>query len=77
MVRPGKLRAARDWRGFQSNLLSAETAKDLKANWIDSLLSGAGLAVVYLLLAGWFFRRVFRNALRTGILARYSAENLG
>jgi hypothetical protein len=31
----------------------------------------------YLLLAGWFFKRVFRNALRTGILARYSAENLG
>lgn len=39
-------------------------------------LSG-GLAGAYLLGACWFFQRVFRHAMRTGILARYSAENLG
>jgi hypothetical protein len=27
-------------------------------------------------LACWFFKRVYRNAVRTGILARYSAESL-
>ena len=42
-----------------------------------SLLWGACLSVVYLLLACWFFTRVYRHAVRTGILARYSAESLG
>jgi ABC-2 type transport system permease protein len=37
-------------------------------------LRGAGLAVIYLLLASWLFGRVFRLAVRTGLIARYSAE---
>jgi len=37
---------------------------------------GAGLAVLYLLLACWFFTRVYRHAVRTGLIARYSAETL-
>jgi ABC-2 type transport system permease protein len=41
-----------------------------------ALIRGGGLAVIYVLLACWFFRRVFRHAVRTGILARYSAESL-
>jgi ABC-2 type transport system permease protein len=41
-----------------------------------SLALGLGLAAVYVLLACWFFRRVFRYAVRTGILARYSAESV-
>jgi ABC-2 type transport system permease protein len=41
-----------------------------------SLILGGGLAVMYVLLACWFFKRVFRHAVRTGILARYSAESL-
>jgi ABC-2 type transport system permease protein len=41
-----------------------------------SLLWGLGLAVAYVVLACWFFKRVYRNAVRTGILARYSAESL-
>jgi ABC-2 type transport system permease protein len=41
-----------------------------------SLLWGLGLAVAYVFLACWFFTRVYRNAVRTGILARYSAERL-
>jgi ABC-2 type transport system permease protein len=41
-----------------------------------SLALGLGLAAVYVLLACWFFRRVFRHAVRTGILARYSAESV-
>jgi ABC-2 type transport system permease protein len=37
---------------------------------------GVCLAVLYVLLACWFFFRVYRHAVRTGLLARYSAESL-
>jgi len=40
------------------------------------LLLGACLAVLYILLACWFFARVYRYAVRTGLIARYSAETL-
>ena len=43
---------------------------------LDLLGLGAGLAVVYLLLAAAFFRRVFRQAVRSGLIARYSAESV-
>ena len=32
------------------------------------------LSVLYILLAGWFFARIYRRAIRTGLIARYSAE---
>ncbi|KFA93794.1 ABC transporter permease [Archangium violaceum] len=41
-----------------------------------SLLWGVGLAVLDILLAGWFFTRVYRHAVRTGLIARYSAESV-
>jgi ABC-2 type transport system permease protein len=41
-----------------------------------SLAWGMGLAIACVLLACWFFTRVYRNAVRTGILARYSAESI-
>jgi ABC-2 type transport system permease protein len=34
------------------------------------------LAVVYLVLACWFFASVYRYAVRTGLIVRYSAESL-
>jgi ABC-2 type transport system permease protein len=37
---------------------------------------GICLALVYIVLAGWYFTRVFRYAVRTGLLARYSAESV-
>jgi ABC-2 type transport system permease protein len=40
------------------------------------LVTAFALALVYILLAYWIFSRVFRHALRTGLLARYSAETL-
>ena len=40
------------------------------------LLWGTSLALVYILLACWFFARVYQHALRTGLIARYSAETL-
>ncbi len=43
---------------------------------VSRLLWGAGLAVVYVLLACWFFSFVYRQAVRTGLIARYSAETV-
>ena len=34
------------------------------------------LAAAYLVLACWFFARMYRHAVRTGLIARYSAESL-
>ena len=41
-----------------------------------ALLWSVCLAVAYILLAYWFFARTYRLALRTGLIARYSAESL-
>jgi len=34
------------------------------------------LSVLYILLASWFFSRIHRQAVRNGLLARYSAESV-
>jgi ABC-2 type transport system permease protein len=39
------------------------------------LATGGAIAALDILLAAWFFTRVFRHAIRTGLLARYSAES--
>jgi ABC-2 type transport system permease protein len=39
------------------------------------LLRGSAVALLELLLAGYFYGRVYRQAVRTGLLARYSAES--
>jgi len=41
---------------------------------VSSLAIGGGLALLYVLLACWFFQRTYRHAVRTGLIARYSAE---
>lgn len=41
-----------------------------------ALAIGGGLSVMYVLLAGWTFTRVYRHAVRTGLVARYSAETV-
>jgi len=40
------------------------------------LLWSISLAGAYILAAGWLFTRVHRQAVRTGLIARYSAETL-
>ncbi len=42
-----------------------------------TLLLSACLAGLYILLASWCFTRIHRHAVRTGLLARYSAESTG
>lgn len=43
---------------------------------VMGLATGIALGVLYIGAAIWFFLAVFRHALKTGILARYSAESL-
>ncbi len=40
------------------------------------LFKGGCLSLLYILLACWFFARVYRHAVRTGLIARYSAETI-
>jgi ABC-2 type transport system permease protein len=42
----------------------------------DKLALAGGLAVVYLVLACLLFNAVYRYAIRTGLIARYSAETV-
>lgn len=43
---------------------------------LNDLAVAAALAVMYILLACWFFVRVYKLAVRSGLIARYSAESL-
>jgi ABC-2 type transport system permease protein len=45
------------------------------AKW-SAFLWGASLAVLYILLSSWLFARVYCKAVRTGLIARYSAESV-
>jgi ABC-2 type transport system permease protein len=40
------------------------------------LAIGVGLALLDILLAAWLFTRIYRYAVRSGLLARYSAESV-
>ena len=42
----------------------------------SSLVAGGVLAIAYVLLAAFGFTRVYRHAVRSGLIARYSAETL-
>jgi ABC-2 type transport system permease protein len=41
-----------------------------------ALLRGGGLSILYIGLACFLFARVHRSALRSGLIARYSAESV-
>lgn len=41
-----------------------------------ALAGGALLAAGYIVLAAWIFTRTYRHAVRTGLIARYSAETV-
>ncbi|MBI4211756.1 MAG: ABC transporter permease [Deltaproteobacteria bacterium] len=43
---------------------------------MQSLGISTVLAVIYILIACWIFTRVYRRAVRTGLIARYSAESV-
>lgn len=41
-----------------------------------ALLWGAVLSILWVLLAAWCFKRTYRHALKTGLIARFTAETL-
>lgn len=41
-----------------------------------ALLWGGCLALLYIVLAGFFFTRIYQHAVHTGLIARYSAETV-
>jgi ABC-2 type transport system permease protein len=43
---------------------------------MELLWIGCALAAVYVVLASWFFRGMYLHAVRTGLVARYSAETV-
>ncbi len=43
---------------------------------VADLAWGTALAVLYIVLASWLFARVYRYAVATGLIARYSAESV-
>ena len=43
---------------------------------MGQLWIGCALAAVYVVLASWFFRQMYLHAVRTGLVARYSAETV-
>src|SRR5580658_1396987 len=43
---------------------------------LSLLLSGV-LALFYIVLAGWFFTRIYKYVVRSGLIARYSAGSIG
>jgi ABC-2 type transport system permease protein len=44
---------------------------------LADMMKGGALAVLYLVVACWCFKRTYQHAVRTGLIARYRAENLG
>ena len=55
-----------------------ELRKIISGNEISAsaLLWGGSLAMLYILLACWFFVRIYRHAVRTGLIARYTVESI-
>jgi ABC-2 type transport system permease protein len=71
------------WMRYISNLLPPsyvfENLRAIVSGRVPSaaaLAVGTLLAVGEIILAGWYFVHIFRRAVRTGLLARYSAETL-
>ena len=71
------------WMQYLSRLLPPSYVfEGMRAVISGAVVSGSGLfwggclAVVYVMFACWFFARVYRHAVRTGLIARYSAESL-
>jgi ABC-2 type transport system permease protein len=72
------------WMGFISRLLPPshvfEGMRTIIAHGafpVSNLFQGGCLTLLYLCLACLVFRRVYRQAVRTGLIARYSAESVG
>lgn len=77
------LSALPQWLQYPARLLPPayvfETMRGIISGHGASFLSlalSAGLALIYLVLASWFFTRIYRHVVRSGLIARYSAETI-
>ncbi|HYM20618.1 MAG TPA: ABC transporter permease [Candidatus Kapabacteria bacterium] len=71
------------WMRFVSYLLPPSYVfEGMRAALFDQPISataifiGCALSVFYIFLASWYFLRVYRYAVRSGLIARYSAESI-
>jgi len=71
------------WMRMISNALPPsyvfESMRTIVAGGKPSLVSlclSSGLALMYILLASWYFSRTYRYAVRVGLIPRYSAESV-
>ena len=64
--------------GTVSHALPLELEEPVRLEMTEqlNLLLAASLGVFYLVLSCWFFSHVYRHVVRTGLIARYSAETL-
>jgi ABC-2 type transport system permease protein len=72
-----------EWMQYVSRILPAsyifEGMRDVVAHKTVSILPiilGGGISLVYILVAYWSFSRVYKYAVETGLIARYSAESI-
>ncbi len=69
-------------RGFSRLLPPAYVFEQMRAILLQqpaslgALAIAFALAMVYVMLACWFFALMYRHAVRTGLIARYSAESV-
>ncbi|MEI8350051.1 MAG: ABC transporter permease [Candidatus Omnitrophota bacterium] len=71
------------WMQFISKILPpAYVFEELRAiiqgrtvSWMPLVIATV-LSLLYILLAYWLFTRIYRSALRSGLIARYSAESV-
>lgn len=71
------------WMQFPARLLPPSYVFEAMRGFVrgghasaSAVLTGGGLALFYVLMAGWFFNRIFKHVVRSGSIARYSAESL-
>jgi ABC-2 type transport system permease protein len=71
------------WMQYPARLLPPSYVFETMRNIVSggavsgfALLLSGGLALIYILLAGWFFTYIYKFVLRSGLVARYSAESL-
>jgi ABC-2 type transport system permease protein len=77
------LSSLRSWMQFAARLLPPSYVfENLRAMVAGRPVSPGGLGVsvvlciIYVILACWMFVRVYRHSVRTGLIARYSAETI-
>jgi ABC-2 type transport system permease protein len=69
------------WLQYPARIMPASYVFEAMRNLVadravseTALMWSAGLALLYVLIAGWFFTQIYKDVVRSGLIARYSAE---